>query len=383
MMRKRFLLALVLIIAVLASCARSDNQEVRRNKATAHLLKKEHRIKIAAAGTWENKYNLLEEGLNLALEEVNAAGGVLGAKVELIYFDDQSMLFTGGLAAYEIASDPQICAVIGHTSSSISISNSLIYHFYGLPMFSPYSTNPALTKQGLPYVFRNIPDDDATAKKAAQFCEKMGWRRILVYYLNTSYGTGLANAFELQSGNVLDRVSYEASYRRAEHAAVAQNWKENYEFDAIFIAGLWPATAEVVSVFRENGIDVPFIDGGEFDDPEFFRTPATRKEENVYTITPYNENSDNPVFRSFINAFRAKYGKDPDIAAQHGYDALKVLTKAMENAKSVRAADVAKALRAERWNEGAGLYRFDSTGNITNFTLFVKKPDKGVFKVIE
>jgi branched-chain amino acid transport system substrate-binding protein len=383
MMRKRFLLALVLIIAVLASCARSDNQEVRRNKATAHLLKKEHRIKIAAAGTWENKYNLLEEGLNLALEEVNAAGGVLGAKVELIYFDDQSMLFTGGLAAYEIASDPQICAVIGHTSSSISISNSLIYHFYGLPMFSPYSTNPALTKQGLPYVFRNIPDDDATAKKAAQFCEKMGWRRILVYYLNTSYGTGLANAFELQSGNVLDRVSYEASYRRAEHAAVAQNWKENYEFDAIFIAGLWPATAEVVSVFRENGIDVPFIDGGEFDDPEFFRTPATRKEENVYTITPYNENSDNPVFRSFLNAFRAKYGKDPDIAAQHGYDALKVLTKAMENAKSVRAADVAKALRAERWNEGAGLYRFDSTGNITNFTLFVKKPDKGVFKVIE
>ncbi len=382
-MRKRFLLALVLIIAVLASCARSDNQEVRRNKATAHLLKKEHRIKIAAAGTWENKYNLLEEGLNLALEEVNAAGGVLGAKVELIYFDDQSMLFTGGLAAYEIASDPQICAVIGHTSSSISISNSLIYHFYGLPMFSPYSTNPALTKQGLPYVFRNIPDDDATAKKAAQFCEKMGWRRILVYYLNTSYGTGLANAFELQSGNVLDRVSYEASYRRAEHAAVAQNWKENYEFDAIFIAGLWPATAEVVSVFRENGIDVPFIDGGEFDDPEFFRTPATRKEENVYTITPYNENSDNPVFRSFLNAFRAKYGKDPDIAAQHGYDALKVLTKAMENAKSVRAADVAKALRAERWNEGAGLYRFDSTGNITNFTLFVKKPDKGVFKVIE
>ena len=145
-------------------------------------------------------------------------------------------------------------------------------------MFSPYSTNPALTKQGLPYVFRNIPDDDATAKKAAQFCEKMGWHRILVYYLNTSYGTGLANAFELQSGNVLDRVSYEAAYGKAEHAAVAQNWKENYEFDAIFIAGLWPDTADIVSVFRENGIDVPFIDGGEFDDPDFFRTPATRKE---------------------------------------------------------------------------------------------------------
>lgn len=157
-MKKRLLFALILILALLASCARSDNNDYKRNKATERLLKKEHRIKIAAAGPWESRYNLLKEGLDLALDEVNAAGGVLGAQVELIPFDDQNMLFAGGLAAYEVVSDPQICAVIGHSSSSISISNSLIYHFYGLLMFSPYATNPALTKQGLPYVFRNIPD---------------------------------------------------------------------------------------------------------------------------------------------------------------------------------------------------------------------------------
>lgn len=382
-MKKRFLFALILILALLASCVRSDNNEYKRNKAAERLLKKEHRIKIAAAGPWESRYNLLKEGIDLALEEVNGAGGVLGAQIELIPFEDQNMLFTGGLTAYQLVSDPQICAVIGHSSSSISISNSLIYHFYGLLMFSPYSTNPLLTKQGLPYVFRNIPDDDATAHKAAQFCEKMGWNKILVYYLNSSYGTGLANAFEIQSGNVLDRVSYETSYTKAAHTTVAQNWINNYEFDAIFLAGLWPNTADVVAAFREAGINVPIIDGGEFDDPAFFQTAGTRNEENIYTVSPYNENSEKPAYIAFKNAFRAKYGKEPDIAALQGYDALKVLTKAIGNAKSVKASDIAKALRAERWNEGAGPYRFDENGNITNYTLHVKKPQNRAFKVIE
>ena len=382
-MKKRLLIALILILALLASCAQSDNNEYKRNKATAHLLKKEHRIKIAAAGPWESNANLLMDGLKLALDEVNSSGGVLGAQVELVPVDDHNMLYTGGLAAYQIASDPQICAVIGHSYSALSISNSIIYHFYGLLMFSPYSTNPVLTKQGLPYVFRNIPDDDATARKAAQFCEKMGWRKVVIYYLNNAYGTGLANAFEIQSGNVLDRVSYENSYSNAEHAAVAQTWLNNYEFDAVFIAGLWPNTSEIVSVFRENGINVPVIDGGEFDDPEFFKFPGTRNENNLYTVSPNNEYSEKPAFAAFKSAFRAKYGKEPDIAARQGYDALKVLTKAMDNAKSVRAADVAKAMRAERWNEGAGPYRFDGNGDITNYTLYVKKAENGAFKVIE
>ena len=377
-MKKRLLFALILILALLASCARSDNNEYKRTKATERLLKKEHRIKIAAAGPWESRYNMLQEGLELALEEVNVSGGVLGAQVELIPFEDQNMLFTGGLTAYQLVSDPQICAVIGHSSSSISISNSLIYHFYGLLMLSPYSTNPILTKQGLPYVFRNIPDDEATARKAAQFCEKMGWRRILVYYLNSTYGTGLANAFEIQSGNVLDRVSYENSYSRATHAAVAQNWINNYEFDAIFLAGLWPNTAEVVSVFRENGIDVPIIDGGVFS-PWYIMIFL----DACLAASGISINSEKPAFTAFKSAFLAKYGKEPDIAALQGYDALKVLTKAIGNAKSVRPSAVAKALRAERWNEGAGPYRFDDNGNIINYTLYVKRAHNKAFEVVE
>ena len=111
-MKKRLLLALVIVLAVLASCAKSDNYPYKRFVASERLLKKEHRIKIAASGAWDKHVNHLMEGIQLAQEEINAAGGVLGANVDIIFVDDENMLFTGNLAAYQIASDQQICAVL-------------------------------------------------------------------------------------------------------------------------------------------------------------------------------------------------------------------------------------------------------------------------------
>ena len=389
-MRKRFLLALMLIIALFASCARSDNQDVRRNKATSNLLKKEHRIKIAASGAWDKHVNYLMEGIQMAQEEINAAGGVLDSKVEVLFFDDENMLFTGNLAAYQIASDQQICAVLGHTYSSISIPNSIIYHFYGLLMFSPASTNPNLTQQGLPYVFRNVFDDNSSAIRAAQFCAKKGWKRILIYYLNNSFGEGAANAFELNFGKisqecvVQDRVSYEIANTTNEHVQVAKKWLEDYNFDAVFVAGVNPDIHEVVPAFRSMGITQPIIDCGEFDYPQFFQQVGNQNEDNVYTISQFDFNTRNQNYVAFRKAFKAKYGVEPDMEAIHGYDALKVLVKAMEIAKSVHPKDVAKVLHSvQKWDEGAGPYRFDENGDITDGKLYVKKAEKGFFKVIE
>ena len=389
-MKKRLLLALVLVMAVLASCMKSDNYAYRRVVDSERLLKKEHRIKIAAAGGWNKHVNYLLEGIKLAQEEINAAGGILDSHVEIIQFDDENMLYTGNLAAYQIASDQQICAVLGHTYSSISIPNSIIYHFYGLLMFSPFSTKPALTQQGLPYVFRNIFDDNASAIKAAEFCAKRGWKRVLVYYLNSSFGEGAANAFELNFGKISqdcviqDRVSYEIVNDTKDHVQVAKKWLENYEFDAVFVAGVNPDIHEIVPAFRSMGVTQPIIDFGEFDFPQFFQQPENQNEDNVYTVSQYNSESTNSKFVAFRKAFKAKYGVEPDAPALHGYDALKVLAKAMSIAKSIRPEKVAKVLRTlQKWDEGAGPYRFDDNGDIINGKLYVKKASKGVFKVVE
>lgn len=382
------LIALAALVPLCASCVKSDDPALRRQIAAERLLKRHHRIKIAVAGPWAQKRNLLLEGLELARDELNASGGVLGAQIEIVPFDDNSNRDTGGRAAYQIANDEEICAVIGHSASSVSVSNSLIYHYYGLLMFSPLSTSRGLTQQGLPLVFRNIPDDDTIGTQAAQFCEKSSWRRVMIYYLNNSYGEGLANAFELQCGEngiaIPDRASYESVYGVRDYSELAKSWKENYSFDAVFIAGSMPQAGEIVSIFRANGISEPIIGGDAFDVPMFFHIAGNDEEEAVYTVTNFDGESENPAFASFRTAFIARYGHELDQAAFQGYDALMVLAKAMEAARSVRGADIAAALKeAELWNEAAGPYRFDEKGNVAGRTLCVKKTDGGAFRAVE
>lgn len=382
------ILLLASTVLLCTSCLRSDEPPVRREIAVEKLLKKEHRIKIAIASPWGQKRNYLKEGLQLACEELNEQGGVLGAKIELLAFDDNNNRATGSRVAYQIADDEEIAAVIGHSSSSVSMSNSLIYHYYGLLMFSPLSTSKNLTHYGLPYVFRNIPSDDEFGIQAASFCEKSSWKRVMIYYINNSYGESLANAFELQCGgsgiSVLDRVSFENVYGVRDYLETIKNWKDNYIFDAIFIAGSLPQVGEIVSIFRANGITQPIIGGDAFDMPIFFKIADNIKEDQVYAISNYDTNNSSPVFESFKNAFYNRYGFECDQAAYQGYDALMVLGKAIEKAGSVRKEDIAKALReTPLWEEVAGPYKFDEYGNIIGHKLVVKKTSGGEFKVVE
>ncbi|MCR5724418.1 MAG: ABC transporter substrate-binding protein [Treponema sp.] len=383
-----FIAACVLTFASFTSCSQGDNPVKVREAAVTKLLKKEHRIKIAIAGPWAQNRDGLLNGFTLACDEVNAAGGVLGAQIELLPFDDNYTLDTGGRVAYQIASDNQICAVIGHVASAISISNSLIYHYYGILQFSPLSTTNVLTQQGFPYVLRNIPADRAFAERAAQFCIRQGWNRIMVYHVNSTYGAELSDTFELycNEGGIIvpDRVSYENSYGVRDYSEVVKKWKEGYHFDAVFVAGILPQVGEIVSVFRASGLTEPIIGSVEFDEEKFFSIADNKAETDTYCVSLFNENEQNEAFLRFRKAFIDRYGHDVDYEALQGYDALKVLASAIEKAGSVKACDIAQALHAEEvWDEGSGPYRFDKNGDIQDRKLVIKKSIDGVFKVIE
>ncbi len=279
-MRKlKLTLFTLLTLFVFLSCSQNDNPAVVRQATTEKLLQKRHRIKIAyihrgSLSGDEIEEDQIVEGIKFACEELNASGGVLGATIELIPFNDGQNLNLAKKTAYQICSDPEICAVIGHRTSAPSIANSLVYHYYGLLMFSPSATAVSLTQQGLPYVFRNFPDDNSYAKRAAQFFKKRGWNRVMLYYLDNTYGTGLASLFELNCSEmnitIPDSENYTSLDGYHEYSELAQRWKSNYNFDAIFLAGIMMQSAEIVSIFRENGITQPIVDGGEFDDADFF-----------------------------------------------------------------------------------------------------------------
>ena len=156
MQRKMLKLSFFIMILALISlsCSNSDNPAIQRgNRARKN---KSDIIKIAAASPWGQERNLLKQGIEMAKEEINNSGGLLGKQLDILYFDDDNSMNTGQSVAYQIASDEDIVAVLGHSASSVSISNALLYHYYGLLMLSPLSTSSRLTTQGFNMIFRNI-----------------------------------------------------------------------------------------------------------------------------------------------------------------------------------------------------------------------------------
>ena len=384
-MKKIFLILITAMIAF-TSCSKKDSPAYRRNIVTQKLLKK-HRIKIAVTGQWSSPSGTyIRQGAELAENEINETGGVLGAKIELLKFDDNNKVSQGAELAGKITADEEICAVIGHYSSSVSLFNDVIYHYYGLLMLTPFSTNTKLTKQNLPYIFRNIPANDAFAKEAVKFAYKKNWKRVMAIYLNNAYCSELLDSFEQYCGEnsiiVPDRSGYEEVYNLSNYMEIAEKWKNNYAFDAIFIAGFLPQAAEIIALFRAEGINVPVIGSIDFDSAEFFEIADNKNEENFYCISTFSPNSTNTAFTRFKKAFKEKYGKEPNWEACQAYDAVKVLAKAIEKAGSVKHEDIAAALRAEEvWNESSGPYHFNESGDIEK-QLFVKKSSRGEFKVL-
>lgn len=380
------LLLLILAAVALASCAQNDNPAYRREVAVQKLLKK-HKIKIGITGQWASQNGgWILKGAELALDQVNKTGGVLGAQIELIRFDDNNKISSGAEIAGKISQDEQICAVIGHYSSSVSLFNAAIYQYYGVLMLTPFSTNTTLTKQGLTYIFRNIPDNDAFAKETANLCSRKNWNHVMAVYLNNFYCRQLIDCFEQHCGTngiiTDERMGYEENSNINYYTETAQHWKNSHAFDAIFIAGFLPQAAEIVSIFRSEGITQPIIGSIDFETEAFFSVGANRNENNFYCVSNFDANSKNLPFVSFKTAFKEKYGIEPNWEATESYDAVKVLAKAIHKAGSVKASDIASALKnEEEWDEGAGPYRFNQNGEIEK-ALLIKKSINGEFKTV-
>lgn len=385
-MKKIFNIISILILVSVSffSCHLNDSLEQKRAAAVEKYFKHQKKIKIAAAGPWAQHRDYLLEGIELAVENINSRGGVLGAQIELVKEDDNYNLEEGQKAGYRICEDKSIGFVIGHQASSISLSNSLIYHYYGLLQMSPRSTSIKYTNQGLNKVFRNIPSDNLIGQTAGLFCRDNGFKNVIVYQLNSEYGRDFSNAFELTCNKndvyIVARVRFETYDSVQHYVEDIRQWNNAYNYDSIFIAGTMPQIAEIISVIRDNGVTVPIISGETLDYNTFFEIGDNKNVKDVYSVTPFDSESENPSFAAFKKEFISRYGIEPDQSATQGYDAVMVLAKAMENSKSVNPGKVSEFLKSqEQWNEAAGPYRFTESGDVTDTKIVVKKSIDGKF----
>jgi branched-chain amino acid transport system substrate-binding protein len=365
-------IAVLLASTLLAACGGADDpaaQRARRAGGTGEIV-------IGAAWPWElrGEQILYGKGMDLAVEELNAAGGVLGRRLKLLRADDQESVDRARIIAQELGRNPDVVAVIGHLHSYVTVSAAPIYDLSGLLLVSATSTSPELTRLGYGRVFRTVFNDTEVGKQMAQYAVDKGHRRMVIYYARNEYGRELANAFEEHAASrgaqVVSRESYDPNLSANPVAAeqTVSTWK-SWEFDAVFIAGQDEQSALLVAELRRQGIDVPVLGSDALATPVFIEKGGAAVEGTVIA-TAFHRDAPDPEVRRFNEAFERRYGTTPDVGAALGYDAVRVLARAMREAQSTEPDKVAGAMhRLTGFRGVTGSFSFDQAGNLVGMPI--------------
>ncbi len=363
---------ILLAAGLLASCSRGGDPSAERARRAAEG---EGPILIGAPWPWEIRQTILYRlGMDLALDEINKAGGVHGRSLQLLRVDDQEDVDRGRLVAQQLSGNPDVVAVIGHLQSYVTVPAAAAYDLSGLVLVAPTATSPELTRRGYNRVFRATFSDVDVGRAMADYALDHGYRRIAIYYSRDEYGRGLANAFEERAASghaqILNRRSYDLGGPgdSLTAAGAADSWR-HIGADAVFIAGEGESAATLAIALRRRGIDVPLLGGDALAIPAFLELGG-QAVEGAVIASRFSSDAPTSQVQGFTAAFRTRFGRDPDAGAALGYDALRLLAYAMSQANSVAPDRVAAALHAVRgWPGVTGAITFDSAGNLVDMRL--------------
>lgn len=305
-----------------------------------------------------------QRGLELAVEELNANGGLLGKKVELITEDTRSQTQDAGLAAEKLIGQDKVAVLIGEVASSLSLVAAPIAEREKVPMITPASTNPKVTVADgkvRDYVFRICFIDPFQGKVMAKFAkENLNAQRVAILTDNANdYSVGLAQNFKetflAMGGEIVEQQAYEAGQVDFKSQLTAIRAKNP---DAIYVPGYYTEVSLIAIQARELGITVPLMGGDGWDSPELTKGAAKQALEGTFFSNHYSVEDTTARVREFADKFQKKFGQAPGAMSALGYDAMMIAAHVIEQAKTTDPAALVKGL--------AGLKDFPAvTGNIT------------------
>jgi branched-chain amino acid transport system substrate-binding protein len=365
-------LGLLCVVLLAAACGKRDPRDERVHRArdgSGDLV-------IAAAWPWELRKEIrYGEGMQMAIDEVNAGGGIGGRHLRLARYDDRESIDHGRIVAQQIADDPDVVAVIGHLQSYITVQTAGVYNSAGLVLVAPTATDPKLTQLGYKRVFRATFMDNSVGRHLAELVASQQRKKVAVYYIRNDYGRNVANAFEERARQLGVTVQARNSYDPSEQASertfdqVLTEWKP-MELDAILLAGEVPSAAIFVTQARRKGIDVPIIGGDAMSSPALMAV-AGAAAEGTTVASYFNPDEPRPEVVRFNAAFTAKFGVPPDAGSALGYDCIQLLAGAMKKTGKAVPEEVARALHELKdWRGVTGTFSFDEEGDAAKPVIF-------------
>lgn len=302
-------------------------------------------------------------GLMLAIDQINAAGGVLGRKITVKWADDESNVDKAVTAVQKLISEDHVVAMIGEVASKRSIAGGTICQKYQIPMLSSASTNPAVTVengQSKPWIFRICFIDDFQGRADGKFAEDQGWKRVaLLTNVEEDYSKGLARYFKAGfKGEVVAEESYTGSDRdfQSQLARIAAKHP-----DAVYVPGYYTEVGLIVRQAPGVGLKVPFFGGDGWDSEQTLKEDAAQGD---FYSDHFTAQDPAPRVQEFVRNFQQKYGRLPGAMDVLGYDAGLVMADAIKRAGKTDPQAIRDALAATKDFPGAsGIITIDAQHN--------------------
>jgi branched-chain amino acid transport system substrate-binding protein len=280
--------------------------------------------RLGMAGPFEEGFGAANRrGAELALEQINAAGGINGTPLSIDFRDDGGDGSRAATIAEEFVADARISGVVGHVTSGAMVAAAKVYDGQ-LAALATTASSAELTGIS-PWVFRVISSDSANGVDLARFAERLGKRRAYVLYENDAYGRGLADAFRRTfKGTVLGFDPIDAAGRDAE---VFVAWAAARETDLVFVAGTERSGIALLRAARAAGLAADFLGGDGWTGVVADAAAA----EGAFVGAPFTAQDPRAEAQRFVQAFRAKFGAEPDGNAALAYDAVWVMAAALRS----------------------------------------------------
>ena len=344
---RAFLLGTAAIVAMGASAAQAE-------------------IVIATAGPMTGQYatfgDQMRAGAQAAVDDLNAAGGVLGEELTLLVGDDACDPRQAVSVANQMVNDGVIF-MAGHFCSGSSIPASQVYTEEDILQISPASTNPALTDEGGENVFRVCGRDDQQGAIAADYiAEHFPDARIAIVHDKTAYGKGLADATRDElNGLGVQEILYEAyTAGESDYSALVSLLKSE-DIDVLYVGGYHTEAGLMARQMREQGMDTQLISGDALVTDEYWSITGDAGEGTLMTFGP--DPREFPAAAEVVQRFRDQ-GYEPEGYTLYTYAALQVFAQAAEIAGSTDLEAIIDTLRNNSFETVIGSLSFDDNGDI-------------------
>lgn len=283
-------------------------------------------------GAWASEGQDMQQIVELLAEEINAAGGVNGQKIEIITEDDGGDPRTAALAAQRLSTQG-IVAVIGTYGSAVTEASQGIYDEAGLIQVANGSTAIRLSEKGLKYFMRTCPRDDEQGLVAYKALKNGGYKSIAILHDNSSYAKGLADeAKALLEKDGANIVFYEAlTPKENDYSAILTKMKAANP-DVVFFTGYYGEAGLLLRQKMEMNWNVPFLGGDATNNPDLVKIAGKEAAEGfMFLSPPVPQDLASPEAQAFMTAYKKKYNAEPgSVWAVLSGDGLRVIAEAIK-----------------------------------------------------